>query len=193
MPRTLTVQVVSSIPGRVRLKVAPAYRTQEEMQRVAAALTGLPGMGDVRVTVGTGSILAFFDPERESLDSLRAALGGIGVDLGAPAGGTPSAGGAGRTARAATNVTTTLGGLDERVGRMANGAFDLRLLVPVGLGALAIRQILREGLELEEIPWYVLAWDAFQSFNTLYGDGQGSRRPDGERAIEPTAEASAQA
>lgn len=184
---------MSSIPGRARLKVAPAYRTQEEMQRVAAALTALPGMGDVRVTVGTGSILAFFDPERESLDSLRAALRSIGVDLGPSADAAPSASGARRTARAATNVTTTLGGLDNHVGRMANGAFDLRLLVPVGLGALAIRQMLREGLELEKIPWYVLAWDAFQSFNTLYGATPEPQQPDEGRAIDPAPEASAQA
>jgi hypothetical protein len=62
------------------------------------------------------------------------------------------------------NVTSTL---NEQIGQITNGVVDLRLLVPVGLGALALRQLLDKGLEIEEIPWYTLAWYAFDSFLKL--------------------------
>ncbi|MBE9049431.1 DUF5132 domain-containing protein [Nostocales cyanobacterium LEGE 11386] len=53
------------------------------------------------------------------------------------------------------------------VSRMTNGVADLRLLVPVVLGLFTIRQLLKQGLQLEEIPWYVLAWFTFDTFVKL--------------------------
>jgi hypothetical protein len=50
---------------------------------------------------------------------------------------------------------------------LTNGYADLRLLMPLGFGALALRQLWEKGLELDEIPWYNLAWYAFDSFNKL--------------------------
>jgi hypothetical protein len=54
--------------------------------------------------------------------------------------------------------------LNNDVVKISNGALDLRLLLPVGLGTLAIAQLLKKGLQIEEIPWYVLAWYAFDTF-----------------------------
>jgi hypothetical protein len=34
------------------------------------------------------------------------------------------------------------------------GYADLRLLMPLGFGALALRQLWEKDLDLEEIPWY---------------------------------------
>ncbi|MFQ4144629.1 DUF5132 domain-containing protein [Chlorogloeopsis sp. ULAP02] len=53
------------------------------------------------------------------------------------------------------------------VERLTQGAIDLRLLFPLGLSALAIRQLLMKGLQIDEIPWYTLAWYAFDSFVKL--------------------------
>lgn len=50
---------------------------------------------------------------------------------------------------------------------LTNGYADLRLLMPLGFGALALRQLWEKGLELDEIPWYNMAWYAFDSFNKL--------------------------
>jgi len=55
---------------------------------------------------------------------------------------------------------------------MTNGVADLRLLLPLGFGALALRQVLDKGFELEEIPWYTLAWYAFDSFVKLHNSGK---------------------
>lgn len=170
MTQSQQLRVVSSIPGRVRLKLARSDQTPEEMHRIVGALDARPEVKGVRASIRTGSILVHYDPERGDLDGLGAALAGIGVALVEAAkeareAGTPPQG---DSLRAAANLRSALGQLDRRVESAAGGTFDLRLLVPLGLGALAVRQILREGLRLDEIPWYVLAWDAFQSFSTLH-------------------------
>ncbi|MDV2994526.1 MAG: hypothetical protein N4J56_004180 [Chroococcidiopsis sp. SAG 2025] len=56
---------------------------------------------------------------------------------------------------------------NEQIRQTTSGVVDLRWLVPAGLGALALRQILTKGLELDEIPWYTLAWYAFDTFTKL--------------------------
>jgi hypothetical protein len=68
----------------------------------------------------------------------------------------------------ASDLTTAISDLNKQVGLATNGVVDLRLLVPVGLGALAIRQLLRNGLQIEAAPWYVLAYYAFDSFIKLH-------------------------
>ena len=67
----------------------------------------------------------------------------------------------------AEDLTHVLSGFNEQVKQTTAGVVDLRLLVPAGLGALALRQILTKGLELDEIPWYTLAWYAFDTFIKL--------------------------
>jgi Protein of unknown function (DUF5132) len=53
------------------------------------------------------------------------------------------------------------------IGKLSNGVIDLRLLLPLGLSALALRQLLVKGLQIDEIPWYTLTWYAFDSFLKL--------------------------
>ncbi|MEH1967740.1 DUF5132 domain-containing protein [Nostoc sp.] len=67
----------------------------------------------------------------------------------------------------AKDLINVMSDLNADVGQMSNGVVDLRLLVPLGLGALAIHQLIDKGLELEEIPWYTLAWYAFDTFVKL--------------------------
>lgn len=56
---------------------------------------------------------------------------------------------------------------DEQVGWLTNSLADLRVLVPLGFGAFALRQLLVEGPQLDKIPWYNMAWYAFDSFLKL--------------------------
>ncbi|WP_107806107.1 DUF5132 domain-containing protein [Nodularia spumigena] len=67
----------------------------------------------------------------------------------------------------AEDFVNVMSDLNADVDRMTNGVVDLRLLVPLALSILAIRQLLKQGLKLEEIPWYILAWFAFDSFVKL--------------------------
>ena len=93
----------------------------------------------------------------------------------------------------ATGVMSTITTLNEQLGQMTNGIADLRLLLPLGFGALALRQVLDKGFELEEIPWYTLAWYAFDSFVKLHNSSEsqptGDQMPTAPEAGDiPTAE-----
>lgn len=57
--------------------------------------------------------------------------------------------------------------LNEQVKHATNGVADLRLILPLGLSAIALRQLLIKGPQLDTIPWYVLAWYAFENFTKL--------------------------
>jgi hypothetical protein len=49
---------------------------------------------------------------------------------------------------------------------------DLRALLPLGVGLLALRQALRGRGRLDDAPWYVLGWYAFDSFWKLRPSGR---------------------
>jgi hypothetical protein len=68
--------------------------------------------------------------------------------------------------------------LDRRVAR-TTGGLHLRFLVPAGLAALSARQATRRGARLEDAPWYVLAWYAFNAFLELNGRDRREERPAG--------------
>jgi hypothetical protein len=67
----------------------------------------------------------------------------------------------------AEDLKNVISSFNEQVRQTTGGVVDLRLLVPAGLSALALRQILTRGLELDEIPWYTLVWYAFDTFLKL--------------------------
>lgn len=67
----------------------------------------------------------------------------------------------------ARDLINIISDVNTDVGRITNGVVDLRLLLPLGFSALAVRQLFIKGLQMDEIPWYVLAWYAFDSFMKL--------------------------
>jgi uncharacterized protein YpmS len=74
----------------------------------------------------------------------------------------------------AGTLMNTLSNANAEMRRMTNGWLDWRLLIPMGLGTLAIRQILIKGLRIDDIPWYVLTWYAFDSFGKLNANSDAS-------------------
>ncbi|WP_448564204.1 DUF5132 domain-containing protein [Trichothermofontia sp.] len=79
------------------------------------------------------------------------------------------------TARLATEVQTIAAALDTQTRTLTRGWVDLKTLIPLGLSAIALRQLLTKGLRLEDIPWYVLAWYAFDSFVILNRESVNNR------------------
>jgi Protein of unknown function (DUF5132) len=69
--------------------------------------------------------------------------------------------------QAARDLINLISDLNTDVAKITNGVADLRLLLPLGLAILAMRQLLEQGLEFEDIPWYTLAWYAFDAFIKL--------------------------
>lgn len=67
----------------------------------------------------------------------------------------------------AKDLINILSDFNVDVENLSDGVIDLRVLVPLGFGAMAARQLVVKGLQIDEIPWYTLAWYAFDSFVKL--------------------------
>ena len=57
---------------------------------------------------------------------------------------------------------------DQKLRTATSGRFSLRLLVPTVFVSVGIRQLLRQGLTVGTIPWYVLIYYGIDSFLKLY-------------------------
>jgi hypothetical protein len=119
---------------------------------------------EAKVDVRTGSLLVrhpdyALDDVASILQDLGVILGGV-IDVDIPAPG-------GKTA-VGSNMAAAISDLNDRVGLGTNGIVNLRILVPLGLGALAVVQLIRRGLQIEAAPWYLLAYAAIDSFVLLH-------------------------
>lgn len=170
-----SVQVVSSTPGRLRLRVAPAQRQLANMERICKALQAHSQVDRLKTNIHHGSITISHTALGGGLENIYAVLKDLGVVFAETT--TPI----GDRSIAATGVANAAVDLNQRVARASNGAIDLRFLFPLGLGLLSIRQLAIKGLQLEIIPWYVLAWYAFDSFIKLHDTNQ-LQSGDGEKS-----------
>ena len=162
-PKPISTRVVSSTPGRLRLRVAHSHRQAEKMQRIASALEANPRINRVKTNVDHGSIVINHDGNDGSLENVLATLKDLGIIFADVTEG---------NTEAAAGVSSAVVDLNQRVKQSTHGAFDLRILFPLGLASLSLRQLLNKGLQLEIIPWYVLAWYAFDSFIKLHNTNQ---------------------
>lgn len=151
-----TARVVSSVPGRLRLRL-PA--TAEGRDRLTEAAGDLEAHGDLLIAdvrARSGSLVIRYDPAHSVDVWVRLRELGLQVPDAPDDAGTA-------VVDPATRVMTALKGLDAVVPRAAAG-HDLRTLVPLTYGLLAARQFIRGEQRLHEAPWYVLAWYAAESF-----------------------------
>lgn len=161
--KLVSSKVVSSTPGRLRLRVAHAYRKSGDMQRIATALEAAPHISQVRTNLENGSIVIHHDINDDSLENVIATLRDLGIIFGDIALG---------KSEVAAGVSNAVVDLNKRVQHATNNVVDLRFLFPLSLGILSIRKLLSQGLQFDIIPWYVLAWYAFDSFIKLHGTSQ---------------------
>ncbi|MBF2065363.1 MAG: hypothetical protein IGS39_13215 [Calothrix sp. C42_A2020_038] len=161
----IIAKLVSNTPGRLRLRVGNRHRTQEEMQRLANALQSHPDIKQVRTNLTQGSITVQHDGE-DSLENVYTALGDLGIIFGDIGEG---------KSEVADGVASTVINLNKRVKESTDGIIDLRFLFPLGLGCLSIRKLMLQGLQLDIIPWYVLAWYSFDSFLKLHANSMAPK------------------
>lgn len=64
----------------------------------------------------------------------------------------------------AQTVRKGMSEFDTRIREATQGAVDARSLTPIIFGGLALRQLIVQGPQLDNLPWYVLGWYAFDSF-----------------------------
>jgi len=157
------VQVVHASPGRVRLKLSEAALADPSVRGAEGLLGSMPGIRQVRVNPWARSVTITYDPETLDPTALFAAAEAAGVRVRmpqSPNGHRPGAPGDGR--EMGDRITSVVGRADRRVISATGGIADLRTLVPIGLTALAAREILAGSAVAA--PWYVLVWAAFEIF-----------------------------
>ncbi len=158
--KPISAKIVSNTPGRLRLRVALSHRQTGEMQRIANALEAQPHINQVRTNIHHGSIAINHDAKDDTLKNVVATLTDLGVIFADITEG---------NSEAAVGITNAVVNFNKRVELATKGEIDLRVIFPLGLSILAVRQLLAKGLQFEIIPWYVLAWYAFDSFIKLHG------------------------
>ena len=87
-------------------------------------------------------------------------------------------------AQAFTEVMDSMDDLNEQVKRLTNGVADLQVFLSIGFGALAVRQLLTKGLQLDDVPWITFAWYSFDSFVKLHDRDKSPLPPGKENARE---------
>lgn len=159
----IATKVISSTPGRLRLRVAHPHRQPATMQSLADNLKASPNINQVRINLQHGSITIHHDTEDSNVENLCATLRDLGIIFSDMLEG---------KSEAASQVATAVVDLNKRVKQSTKGMVDLRFLFPLGLATLSLRQLVARGWQLEMIPWYVLAWYAFDSFLKLNSQNQ---------------------
>ena len=162
---SLEAQIVSKTPGRVRLRVPPAYRQQQKIAPIVNALKARLEIYRVRTNIPSGSITILHGRELLSSQNMLIVLQDLGVNLLEVSQESRRLVSSSSSAAAAVMEKAT--DLNQRVKTATNDAVDLRFVFPLSLGVLALRQLIVKGWQLELIPWYVLAWYAFDSFLKL--------------------------
>jgi hypothetical protein len=154
----IVAKIISATPGRLRLRIHPATRQAENIQHIANFLAGKSHINQVRTNLHQGSILINYDANASNLAAICALLQEINIIFADINQG---------NTEAAIYVKNAATNLNQEFKRATDGKVDLRFLFPLGLSILAIRQLMIKGWQLEIIPWYVLAWYAFNSFLKL--------------------------
>ena len=157
-------------PGRVRVRVSREERSPEHMERVRRQLAAHPDVAGVDVNPQTGSVLV----RGEHANGLRAALEEC-LEI------VEEEGPENVEEAGLESALALVRGLDRWIGRTTGGQLSLRWLVPASFIAVALRQLVRQGVTMGDLPWFVLLYYGVDSFLKLYPQ-HAPRHPNGTAA-----------
>jgi hypothetical protein len=157
-------------PGRVRVRVPREDRSPERMDRVRRQLEAHPAVNAVEVNPQTGSVLVRGEHTNGLRGALDACLEIVEED------GPENVQEAGLE-----SALVLVGSLDRWIARSTGGQLSLRWLVPASFVAVALRQLVRQGVTLGELPWFVLLYYGVDSFIKLYPQ-HAPQHPNGRAA-----------
>lgn len=160
-------QILSQTPNRIRLRVFPSPQRTERIKLLVADLETQSAVDRVRSNFHSGTITIFHHSRSFDSVNLLETLANLGLIIT----NTPpnSSQLTSQSSIAAASVTQVTKGLNQYIRQTSRGLFDLGFLVPLSFALLAWRQLSQKGWQFEMIPWYVLAWYAFDSFIKLQG------------------------
>jgi Heavy metal associated domain 2 len=168
MPTTRYVQLVHALPGRARFRVSWLRRDREEARRIAEQVASLPGIREVRVKPGTGSVLCTWDPARLDVAPVEEAVrGATAVErVLAPNEKPPipsRAEFAVATSRVAGVTAALFKELDEEVLLATDGRLDLGTVTALGFFGAGALEVAVKGT-IPAPPWFNLAWWGLSTF-----------------------------
>jgi heavy-metal-associated domain-containing protein len=169
--------VVHAIPGRLRLRLERADLSDDFVAALERLLLSMPGVQEVRIALQTGSVVVRFDQRQLDLERLLAQARASRllelVRADRPQDQVKTV----PTSLTAARVQRAFHEVDVRLSELSHGRWDLRSVVPATFGLLALRQIVTNFGDLAGIPWYALAWYAFDSFWKLNDQARSGQQP----------------
>ena len=165
-------RVVHRVPGRVRIRFGRAEMTPEALARLRQAISEFDGVTRCNANLRTNSLVIHYDAGLD-MDRLAGAVGGLAMEEAAAGEQPDPAHERHPHSRVARGLNARFAALDRRIRQLTGHRLDLKLVLPVGFGLLAARQILTSSGGLPAIPWYVLLWYAFDSYLRLHHTPQG--------------------
>ncbi len=169
----IAAQILSLTPGRMRIGVALSPGQANQLTLMGVSLKDQVGIERVRENGYSRTVTIFYNPQSVNSAQIVDKLEKLGLNFSDRL--TKSSPVIAEYSRAAVEVTQVTKNLNQGVRKASNSIVDLGFLIPFCFGLLAWRQLMLKGWQLETIPWYVLAWYAFDSFIKLQRIDEGSR------------------
>jgi hypothetical protein len=162
-----------AIPGRIRLGVEPLRGRAVEAERLAEAVSALPGIRGARANASAASLVVEFDP-RMTQDDLLGRLGGVAelfrwgiheVECAPPSCSIPA--GRHRPPRAALAILETASRANSASRTLAAGHADLKLVIPGLLAGFGFLRLLtgRGGPTPHWVVFLMYGLDSFAVLN----------------------------
>jgi hypothetical protein len=157
-------RLAHSVPGRLRVRLDRRETDPEALEPLLARLRRRRGVRSARFNPVSGSVVVEYDPAALTETAL---LGDLpAVEAPGPAVAPPGPGpriSAARSSQPARALTRCWWETDAALARASGGWIDLKLLVPLALALLAVRQLLRRG-QLQDLSWHGLLWYSYNLF-----------------------------
>ncbi len=163
---TLVVaKILSVTPGRIRLRVDLAKHSREKINSMVVSLENQLAIERVRTDLNISSMTIFYDFQSVNPEGIINELRELGLSFSEKYITAPPI--ISNSSKTAIHITQIGNNVNQLIKEGSNNIVDLGVIVPLIFGLLAWRQLMLKGWQLETIPWYVLAWYAFDSFMKL--------------------------
>ncbi len=165
----MSLQIVHSIPGRLRIKSSNLQNNADILTRIKEIIASIDGVNEVHTSPITGSVLTIYDPERTGKDMMiKKILEVSGLKLASPTS---------RGIRSVEHVTPEepyltqatmdfIHSINNNILSLTRGYMGLGYLIPLFLFTYGTIKLVRQG-PIPAVPWYLFYWWSFRTFIIL--------------------------
>jgi|UPI00047E444D copper chaperone CopZ len=151
--------MVSTTPGRLRIKYRHARNNPSLLNRIKGGLEARSGVSQVRVNPVTGSFVVHYDPARCDKAGIFRCLQDIDVIVEDLTHG-PSV----IPPQTTLTANEAIRDLNTRLSRWTGLPIDLRTVLPLAFVGAGLWSLIRNGLMIEKVPAWLLFWLGFDLF-----------------------------